>query len=454
MPTQYRPSMAEPAGSDIVTVTLLNRWVRESLETAFPTLWVEGEISNFTRAPSGHLYFTLKDAGAQVRCAMWRQRAQGLGFTPAHGMRVEARAQVTLFEARGDYQLNIEGLRPAGQGRLAEAFLRLKERLEAEGLFDPARKRPIPGFPLGIGLITSPQAAALRDVLAALRRRAPHLPVILYPAPVQGESAAASLAAAVGRANARGPKDGVDLLLLVRGGGSLEDLWAFNDEGLARTIAASRLPLIAGIGHETDFTIADFVADQRAATPTAAAELASAGYLSARQTLAQQLIHLRRAMARRLATQAQRLDRAALRLVAPAQRLGLARLRVERLAERLATAFQRPWERQIARMANLAQRLTRAAPDLASRRERLQTLTRRLDQGFALAGQRRRDRVAALTQHLAHLNPQAILDRGYAIVRQEAGDVVRQAALTPPGTRLEITLARGRLDATVTGQQD
>ncbi|MBL8438300.1 MAG: exodeoxyribonuclease VII large subunit [Zoogloeaceae bacterium] len=454
MPTDFKPSPAEPASSHIVTVTMLNRWVRETLETAFPTLWVEGEISNFTRAPSGHLYFTLKDAGAQVRCAMWRQRAQGLGFAPAHGMRVEARATVTLFEARGDYQLNIEGLRPAGQGRLAEAFLRLKERLGAEGLFDPARKRPMPPFPRGIGIISSPQAAALRDVLAALGRRAPHLPIVIYPAPVQGEGAAVALLAALGRANARWPEDGVDLLLLVRGGGSLEDLVAFNDEGLARGIAASRLPVIAGIGHETDFTIADFVADQRAATPTAAAELASAGYVSAGHTLAQQLIHLRRAMARRLAAQAQRLDRATLRLVPPGQRLGLARLRVERLAERLSAALRRPQERQATHLTHLAMRLARAAPDLGSRQDRLLSLSRRLDQAVRVADGRRRDRLTALAQHLDHLNPQAILDRGYAIVRHAEGGIVRHAIEAPPGAHLEITLAQGGLDATVTRQRD
>ena len=272
-------------GVAVLSVSDLNRLARETLEARFPLLWVAGEVSNLTRAPSGHLYFTLKDEAAQVRCTMWRNRAHLLPFQLAHGMRVEARALVTLYEARGDYQLNVETLRRAGQGNLAEAFQRLKEKLAAEGLFDPGRKRPLPAYPRGIGLVTSPQAAALHDVLVCLRRRAPHLPVVLYPAPVQGDSAAPRLMEALRQAGARAGQDGIDLLLLVRGGGSLEDLWAFNDEALARAIAACPLPVVAGVGHETDFTIADFVADLRAATPTAAAELATAGFHAAARAL-------------------------------------------------------------------------------------------------------------------------------------------------------------------------
>ncbi len=264
----------------VIAVSALNRMAREALEAALPLLWVGGEISNLTRASSGHVYFTLKDASAQVRCAMWRNRAQLLAFRPENGMRVEARALVTLYEARGDYQLNVEALRPAGIGNLFEAFNRLKARLAAEGLFDPDQRRPLPRFPRAVGIVTSLQAAALRDVLVTLRRRAPHLPVVLYPAPVQGADAAARLVAAVRDAGRRAPQDGIDLLLLVRGGGSIEDLWSFNDEALARALRACPLPVVCGVGHETDFTIADFAADLRAPTPTGAAEIASAGWLT------------------------------------------------------------------------------------------------------------------------------------------------------------------------------
>src|SRR5690606_3704316 len=227
--TEDLASAAGSLSSPVLGVSALNRMAREALEAALPLLWVGGEISNLTRASSGHVYFTLKDANAQVRCAMWRNRAQLLAFRPENGMRVEARALVTLYEARGDYQLNVEALRPAGIGNLFETFNRLKAKLAAEGLFDPALKRPLPRFPRGVGIVTSAAAAALHDVLAALRRRAPHLPLVLYPAPVQGNDAPARLVEALERAGTRALEDGIDLVLLVRGGGSIEDLWAFND---------------------------------------------------------------------------------------------------------------------------------------------------------------------------------------------------------------------------------
>ena len=259
----------------ILTVSALNRLARETLEAALPLMWIGGEISNLTRAASGHLYFTLKDGSAQVRCTMWRNRAQLLAFRPQNGMQVEARALVTLYEARGDFQLSVEAVRPAGMGDLFEAFKRLKDKLAAEGLFDAEAKRALPRFPRAIGLITSPAAAALRDVLVTLERRAPQLSIVLYPVPVQGADAAARLTDAVRRASARAHQDGIEALVLVRGGGSLEDLWSFNDEALARALRHCSVPVISGVGHETDFTIADFAADLRAPTPTAAAEMAA-----------------------------------------------------------------------------------------------------------------------------------------------------------------------------------
>ena len=302
----------------ILSVSMLNRLARERLESAFPLCWVAGEISNLTQAASGHVYFSLKDEGAQVRCVMFRNRAQLLGWRLENGQHVEARVLVSLYEARGDFQLNVETARQAGAGRLYEQFLRLKEKLEREGLFDDAGKRALPAFPTRIGIVTSLQAAALRDVLTTLARRAPHVHLTLYPTPVQGEGAAAQIASAIRAAGQHGE---CDLLILCRGGGSLEDLWAFNDEALARTIRASTLPIISGVGHETDFTIADFAADQRAPTPTAAAELAA----PARESLLNHLLmlhaQLHRQTAHRLEQYGQRLDLLAHRLQHPAQRL-------------------------------------------------------------------------------------------------------------------------------------
>ncbi|HET7404098.1 MAG TPA: exodeoxyribonuclease VII large subunit, partial [Usitatibacter sp.] len=283
------PSLPFPA--PVVSVTELNRRVRALLENQFEMLWVAGELSNVKLAGSGHWYFCLKDPGAQIECAMFRTRAQFLDFRPQDGMQVEVRARVTLYEPRGNYQLVVEEVRKAGLGALFEAFEKLKARLQAEGLFEPARKKPIPAFPRAIGIVTSPGAAALRDVLTTLARRARMTPVIVYPAQVQGEGAAAQVVRAIEAANARRE---CDVLIVCRGGGSLEDLWTFNEESVARAIAASGLPVVSGVGHETDFSIADFVADLRAPTPTAAAVAASAD----REALAAGLARLRRRLAR------------------------------------------------------------------------------------------------------------------------------------------------------------
>ena len=248
----------------VLTVSALNQAVAQLLERNIPLTWVSGEISNFTRAASGHWYFTLKDQAAQVRAVMFRGRAQYAGFMPREGDKVEVRALVTLYAPRGDYQLSVEAIRRAGLGNLYEAFLQLKAQLTAEGLFDQQRKRTIPGFVRSIGIVTSPQAAALRDILTALQRRAPHIRIVLYPTPVQGEGSPQKIAQAIATASSRAE---CDVLLVCRGGGSIEDLWSFNEEIVARAIAACSMPVISGVGHETDFTISDFAADMRAATP-------------------------------------------------------------------------------------------------------------------------------------------------------------------------------------------
>ncbi|MDX9885694.1 exodeoxyribonuclease VII large subunit [Thauera sp.] len=431
---------------------MLNRMAREALEAALPLLWVGGEISNLTRASSGHVYFTLKDANAQVRCAMWRNRAQLLAFRPENGMRVEARALVTLYEARGDYQLNVEALRPAGIGNLFEAFNRLKAKLAAEGLFDPDRRRPLPRFPRAVGIVTSLQAAALRDVLVTLRRRAPHLPVVLYPAPVQGAEAAARLVAAVHDAGRRAAQDGVDLLLLVRGGGSIEDLWSFNDEALARALRACPLPVVCGVGHETDFTIADFAADLRAPTPTGAAELASAGWHAARSELGALQPRLQRALDRRLEGLAQRVDRAGLRLLHPRERLRQEATRLEHQGERLRRAMERRLERAAQRCAQARLRLTAAAPRPETQHAGLDMLAQRLQRATAALLGHRHTRLETLSAHLEHLAPGAVLARGYAIARDAHGSVLRSAGSVPAGAAVSIQLADGSLDTRVVGQ--
>ena len=432
-----------------LSVSALNRLARETLERRFPLLWVCGEISNLTRAASGHLYFTLKDANAQVRCTMWRNRAQLLPFRPENGMHVEARALPTLYEPRGDFQLGVEALRAAGQGNLFEAFLRLKDRLAAEGLFDEAAKRALPLYPRRLGVVTSPAAAAWQDVLAALRRRAPQLEIVLYPAPVQGEGAGERLAAAVRTASQRAATDGIDLVLLVRGGGSIEDLWAFNDEALARAIRASTIPVVSGVGHETDFTIADFAADLRAATPTGAAELASAGYHAARQEVAVLAQSVSAAMRHRLLTLEQRTDRVAMRLLHPRDRLRQARAQQEQLSARMQLAMARRLERSRAMQSVMEARLHAQRPDLAAQQERCVRAAARLLQARERIFARQEERLATLATHLQHLAPQAVLERGYGIARAADGRILRDATRVDSGEAISVQLAIGRLHAIV-----
>jgi len=431
---------------EILTVAQLNQAVGQLLECNIPMLWVRGEVSNFTQAASGHWYFTLKDSRASVRAVMFRSRAAQVGFVPRPGDQVEVRARVSLYEARGDYQLQADGMRRAGLGSLYEAFLRLKTRLAEEGLFDAGRKRQPARLPRAIGVVTSLQAAALRDVLSALARRAPQVPVIVYPAPVQGADAAPRLAAQVEAANRRSE---VDTLLLVRGGGSIEDLWSFNDEALARQVAASRIPVISGVGHETDFTIVDFVADVRAPTPTAAAELACVPRAELWHALRQAAHTLVRAQQRALDQAAQRLDRASGLLVSPAQRLAHQRDRLTALAHRLGNAWRAPEARRAGRVALLAQRLAHRAPDTARARERLQAQARQLSRAQSASLDERRAHVAALAAQLRAFDPQHTLERGYAIVRDAGGGIVRDADRLVAGDRLQLRFAQGEAQAEV-----
>ncbi|MCB1890204.1 MAG: exodeoxyribonuclease VII large subunit [Rhodocyclaceae bacterium] len=435
-----------------VSVSALNRMARQALEQRLPLLWITGEISNLVRAASGHMYFTLKDDRAQVRCTLWRGKAQLLPFRLENGQQLEVRALPSLYEARGEFQLNVETVRRAGLGSLFEAFVRLREQLQGEGLFDPALKRPLPRYPRAIGVVTSPQAAALRDVVAALRRRAPGVPLILYPAPVQGDGAPARLAAALQRACARAEEDQIDVILLVRGGGSLEDLWAFNDEALARVIRAASRPVISGVGHESDVSISDFVADVRAATPTAAAELATQGYVE----LAARLDTLQRgldaALAQRLNAAAQRLDRAALRLIHPAQRIARSRERLDGLAHRLDRGIALRLSQHKGQSEQLAWRLAARRPRLDAAAEELRQLHSRLDTAVTRTQTGRRQRLDAIGAALAHLDPHGVLARGYGIVRDAQGRIIRNPAQVPIGSAIRIALQHGSLEADVTGQ--
>lgn len=439
------------APSDVLTVSQLNRLARKAIEGQIPLCWVSGEVSNFTRAPSGHWYFTLKDAQASVRCAMFKNRNQFLDWQPREGDHIEVRAVASIYEARGEFQLSVETLRRAGLGALFEAFNRLKEKLEAEGLFDPTRKRELPRMPARIGIVTSSKAAALRDVLTTLRRRWPAAAVVLYPTLVQGSGAAEQIAAAIDKAGERAE---CDVLLIVRGGGSIEDLWAFNEEIVARAIAACPIATVSGVGHETDFTIADFVADLRAPTPTGAAQLATPD----RAELAQQLDHIQRRLQfgqrRRLDNLAQRVDGLSRRLTHPAARLDNQRRHLGHLHSRLRHALSDRLQMAHRRGEQLQARLRGLRPDLGSLAQSLMYLRQRQQRSQANRLASLAARLDTLGSHLHHLNPQAVLERGYSIVRDGQGRVVRDSKALQVGSEIEVTLAQGGIGARVTKLRD
>ncbi|KAB2923847.1 MAG: exodeoxyribonuclease VII large subunit, partial [Dechloromonas sp.] len=389
--------------------------------------------------------FSLKDAAAQVRCVMWRSRAQLLGWRLENGQQVEARALISFYEPRGEFQLNIENIRRAGQGDLYERFLRLKTQLEAEGLFASAGKRPLPAFPRRIAIVTSLQAAALRDVLSTLHRRAPHVAISLFPTTVQGEGAGQRIADAIAAA---GTGDS-DLVLLCRGGGSIEDLWAFNEECVARAIRASSLPVIAGIGHETDFTIADFAADLRAPTPTAAAEMAAPEGNALRQGLDDRGKRLLRHFARLLGERQQRLDWLAGRLQHPSERLNQRRTLLDAQGLRLRRALQRLGENGRLKLSATSQRLAAARPHPMRRGDTVEHLSQRLGRQMHWQRVQQQMKLNALGYGLKQLDPHAVLSRGYALVTGPDGRAVRNAATLAPGTPLTIEFAHGSARATV-----
>ncbi len=433
-----------------MTVSALNLAVAKMLERQFPLMWIAGEVSNFTRAASGHWYFTLKDSSAQVRAVMFRGRSQYAGFTPANGDKVEVRAVVTLYPARGDFQLGVEAIRRAGVGNLHEAFLRLKEKLQAEGLFDAERKRKLPGFPKVIGIVTSPQAAALRDVLSTLRRRAPHVHLILYPTPVQGEGAGQKIAEALVRAGARAE---CDVLILCRGGGSMEDLWAFNEEPVARALAACPVPVISGVGHETDFTIADFTADLRAPTPTAAAEMAATAREDWQAALEELAGDLSRGFKRMLHGRTQELDWLARRLQSPRAAIAHERVRLAGLQSKMGYAMRTPLAAARHALDRQAARLRAQMPDTRSQRNALDDAARRMQAAMRRDDRLRHQALGALQAQLELLNPQRTLERGYAIVTDKHGAVLRHPQQLQPREALTVRLAEGAAEVTLASVQ-
>ena len=430
----------------ILTPSQLNTLARDLLEGAFPLVLVEGEIGNLSRPGSGHLYFTLKDVRAQVRCALFKPKSQWLKFAPREGLKVLARGRLTLYEARGDYQLVCDSLEEAGEGALRRAFDELKAKLAAEGLFDADRKRPLPAVVRRLAVLTSPSGAVIRDIVSVLRRRFPLVEVELLPVPVQGDGAAAQIRAMLLRADASGRYDAI---LLARGGGSLEDLWAFNDEALARAIAASSVPVVSAIGHETDFSLSDFAADLRAPTPSAAAELLvpDAATLSARlDGLHQQLQGLH---ANALRQRMQRADRAFLRLQAlrPQARLQALAQRARQAQARLANAMQRRLERERAalRHADAILRASHPRRRLQQARARLDALRDRPQALLAQRLQREALHLRGLARSLHAISPLATVARGYSILQQADGHIVRSIADAARGDALDARLHDGRL---------
>ena len=439
---------------DVYTVSRLNREVRSVLERALSVIWVEGELSNFSQPASGHWYFSLKDRGAQLRCAMFRLQNSLVGFTPRDGAHLLLRGRISVYEARGEYQLIVEHLEEAGVGALKREFERLKARLAAEGLFASERKRPLPRFPQRVGVITSPSGAALHDILKILARRFPPAAVLIYPAPVQGAAAVPALVAALATAGARAE---CDVLILARGGGSLEDLWAFNDERLARAIHACPLPVVAAVGHEIDFTIADFVADVRAPTPSAAAELVVPDRAACLEAVARMAGRLALSMRRELRAIGVRLDGAQRRLVLvhPGVRLEQQTQRLDDLTLRLERAAHADLQRERLRLGELHRRLMHRSPErlVQQQRARHQDLLLRLRHAATSRMASAAQRLALAQRALNTVSPLATLARGFAIVTRADGVLITDASEVAPGDEIEARLARGTLTARVSGRR-
>jgi exodeoxyribonuclease VII large subunit len=434
----------------IYTVSSLTREIRERLETHFPLVWVSGEVSNLRRPVSGHYYFTLKDAGAQLRAVLFRGNHQRLRHKPADGAQVLCRGRITVYEARGDYQLIVDYLEPAGLGALAQAFEALKTRLAAEGLFDAAHKQPLPFLPQRLALVTSPTGAVVRDFLRLLKRRFPAIEVFIYPVKVQGADAAGEIVQALQDLPAY---PGIEVIVLARGGGSLEDLWPFNEEAVARAIYHCPLPVVSAVGHEVDFTIADFVADVRAATPSAAVELVVPDLAELKRRLDRVAASLWRGWRRRLEGERRHLLAVGRRLPDMSRRLVDLRLRLDERAESLvrrASRFRKA-KRQGLDIARSRLLLLSPRRTISAWRERLEQLTPRLALSWRQAQETRRRHLEYCGSHLNKLDPMAILARGYAVATKlPEGTIIRDAALVSTGANIKVKVAKGAMACEVT----
>ncbi len=435
----------------VLTVSELNHQTRQLLESNLPLLWVRGEISNLKCYQSGHWYFSLKDTNSQVRCVIFSHKNQYIDWQPKDGMQVEVLALVTLYEPRGDFQLNVETMRRAGLGELFEALEKLKIKLGQAGLFNLEKKKPLPKFPKQIGIITSSDTAALHDVLTTLQRRMNSIPIIIYPTLVQGKAAAYSIADAIKTANKHAE---CDVLLICRGGGSIEDLWAFNEEIVAYAIAASTIPIVSGIGHETDFTIADLVADQRAATPTAAAEMVSPD----RRAMLQQVNDVHRRLSRifqnRIERLMQQLDLLSHRLIYPGDRIAQQAMQLHHRQVQLSKIWQHQYDKKQWKLLDWQQRLKNACPDLDQLEQRKKQLTIRLSNSSLHCLATLELRLKHLQAQLTQLNPQAILERGYSITYTPQGKIVRDSNQLKSGDRIQVKFAHGHCNADVSDSMD
>jgi len=444
-----RSNNSIPSAADIYTITRLNREVRSVLEDVFPTIWVQGEISNLAKPASGHFYFTLKDSAAQVRCAMFKNRQSGLRFDPENGMEVLARANIGLYEGRGEYQLIIESLEPAGEGALQLAFEALKQKLFAEGLFNEDHKSELPDFPESIGIITSATGAAIRDILSILKRRYPFGNVIVYPVPVQGEGAAKKIADAIKLADYRNE---CDVLILTRGGGSLEDLWAFNEEIVARSIFDITTPIVSGIGHEIDFTIADFVADQRAATPSAAAELISPDTIEVITHIKHREEQLIRSQKQTINNYQHHVELLLKQLPHPKQRLLELIQRTDEFSMRLKYQVEKQMSHKKITLTEFTSRVNELNPvhKVARQIEKVSNLQSQFKKLINHILEKAQSKISSLSHMLDTVSPISTLERGYAIVTEyKTNKIVTNTNHLRSGDQLRIRLSKAEIDSTI-----
>ena len=442
--------MSELFAPSSISVSELNALAKALLEDHLAGLWIAGEVSNLTRAASGHYYFSLKDSRAQVRCAMFKGAAARLAKPLKEGDHIEVAGKISIYEARGEFQITVNEVRLKGLGQLYEAYERLKAQLQAEGAFAAERKKPLPACPQCIGIVTSLAAAALRDVVTTLKRRAPEIPVIVYPTAVQGAGSGFQIAQAIKTASQRAE---CDVLIVCRGGGSIEDLWAFNEEPVMRAIEACAIPVVSGVGHETDFTLTDFVADVRAPTPTGAAELVSPNRQESLHRLSQAKGRLKTVLEQRYFDASQKLDWLARQIRHPRQKLDEQRTYIHKLAQTLSYSMTQNVRAHTARFERQTQALKHCRPDISVYRQDIDRFQTTLSHSFRQLLAHRRQSLTAQTALLEAVSPQQILERGFSVVKNTRGQVIRNADVLKQGQKLHITFADGETDVRVTKEQ-